>query len=506
MRPNGSKSIAPALVLILLGAAAIVTLISWMARLYLPYSPDYGPIQLAMISARAAAGLPLYRDFRTPPWLPVTYGPVAPWLVTHLAPLFGRGLMAALAAGRATVIASTLGVAMLVFALAALNRSSLASAAIVALAFMLSPMTRFEGAEYRVDLIAMLFNFLGLFIYELGSAFASVPLFVAAFFTKQGQLYGILTVLLTLCAMKRFRRAAELGAAWVALTAAVLAVLTVSIPWFWLNTFGALTPVLDPTAPFAFIAHEIPRHAALLALAAIALRRRPWSLPAWLFVATLIENSASCLRWGSGPYYFLPAVAAAAILSAGSLDELFVWSTAMRPPAQAAVGLLAALVLCSGALFEAAHTRLKLDFALVPIGSPGPAIAPATLRMLRATKGPIVATQAEYLLADERPNVMWLELLVLSQMRHNGTFDDRALLDAIRRREIAAFVMDGKGLERIYRGRQVIWPELRDAIRDNYQDADDQGFVLVPKPRPSAGSQSHDHSAETAAHASPDAR
>ncbi len=104
---------------------------------------------------------------------------------------------------------------------------------------------------------------------------------------------------------RRARRALALGAAWLALTAGVLAVLTVSIPWFWLNSFSVLVPFFDPAAPLSFLAHEVPRHGAIPILAVIALWRRPWNLAAWLFIAALLENSASCLRWGSGPYYFL---------------------------------------------------------------------------------------------------------------------------------------------------------------------------------------------------------
>jgi len=485
MRSESRLTTAPVLVLAVLGAVGVITLISWMARLYLPYSLDYGPIQLALVSARAAAGIPLYRDFRAPPWLPVTYGPIAPWLVSHLSQLFGHGVTAALAAGRAIVIASALGVALLVFALARLNGASTASAAIVGLAFMLSPITRVHGAEYRVDFLALAFNFFGLFLFELEFSSAAILFFAAAFFTKQGQFYGVAAALLTLCSLRRFRRALALGAAWLALIAGVLAVLTASIPWFWLNSFSVLAPFFDPAAPLSFLAHEIPRHGAILILAAVALWRRPWHLASWLFIAALLENFASGLRWGSGPYYLLPTFAAAAILSATTLDAIFEWSAALPAIGQAAVGFFAALAFCSGFLFEAAHTRMKLDFALVPIGSSEAAVDPAALTALGRMQGPIVVTRPDYLLVDQRPNVEWLEALILGPMVRNGKFDDRALLDSIQQREIAAFVMDSQGLDRSYRGRRVYWPGLRKAIRDNYQQLDGaKAIVLVPKPHP----------------------
>ncbi len=177
--------------------------------------------------------------------------------------------------------------------------------------------------------------------------------------------------------------------------------------------------------------------------------------------------------------------AAAAILSATTLDAIFEWSATLPAVGQAAVGCFAALALCSGFLFDVAHTRMKLDFALVPIGSSEAAIDPAALAALGRMQGPIVVTWPDYLLVDQRPNVEWLEALILEPMVRNGTFDDRAMLDSIQRREVAAFVMDSQGLDRSYRGRRVYWPRLRKAIRDNYQQlAGAKAIVLVPKPHP----------------------
>ncbi len=475
------------MILVILGAVALLTVSAWLSHLYQPHSLDDGPMQLALFTARVAAGFPFYRDFRAPPWLPVTYGPIAPWLASHLAGAFGSGVLGALAAGRAIMITASLSVCLMVFALAKAARASTVSAAIAALALLAAPIVRLH-VEYRVDALALAFNFLGLLLFELdfGVMVVVVP-FAAAFFTKQNQLYGIAAVCLTLCAARQFRRAIVFGAAWLAVVGSVLGALQLAFPWFWLNTFGALTPILDPAAPFIFLEHEIPRDAAILALAAVALWRWPWNLTAWLFMVALLENFVSCMRWGSGPYYFLPAIAAAAVLSARTLDALFERIASMPRVGQAAVGVLAALAFCSGSLFEAIHGNWRLDFALLPVNyrSHKP-IDPSTLAALRAIDGPIVVTQSNYLVRDQRPNVEWMEALVLTAMKPRGTFDDRALLASINRREIAAFVFDDTGLERAYHGRKVYWPGLRDAIRDSYRRLPGTGpvLVMVPKDRP----------------------
>jgi hypothetical protein len=474
---------SPSVIIVMLGAFATLTLVSWFARVHLPTSADYGPLQTSLFTARIAAGFPFYRDFREPPWSPMPYGPIAPWLASHLSRAFGTGVGAALAAGRAIMIVATLAVCLMIFALAKLNKATTASAVVVALAFMLSPTVRFQAAEYRVDLLALAFNFCGLLLFELSFSLPAAVLFVAAFFTKQGQFYGIAAVLLTLCAACEFRRALTIGAAWIVLLGGLITALVVAFPWYWLNAFGAVTPILDLTAPFNFGANELLNNAAIFGLAAVTLLRSRWNLIHWLFVAALLENSASCLRWGSGSYYFFPTIAAAALLSASTLDTIFEWAAGLSRMWQIGFGLLVALVLCSGALFRAVHTRLKLDLALVPSIPASTTLNPSILKRLHGMDGPIVTTVPLYSIRDRRRNVYWMELLTLNGMKVHGTFDDRPLLDSIRRHEIAAFVMDSKGLNRAYRGRKVYWPKFHDAIEDNYRRLPGTGpmVVMVPK-------------------------
>jgi hypothetical protein len=484
--PSG---LVPRALLWILMTCAIATAIAWLSEIYQPWSLDDGPMQLALFTSRVAAGLPFYRDFRVAPWLPVTYGPIAPWFASHLVPAFGGGVMGALAAGRAIMIGSLLIVCILIFGLAKTTSASTISAAIAALAFIIAPMARLQ-TDYRVDMLALAFNFMGLMLFELDFELLAVLPFAAAFFTKQNQLYGVAAVFLMLCATHRFRRATMVGATWLAIVGCGLAALQLAFPWFWLNTFGALAPTLDVTAPFSFLAHQIPRHLAILTLAVYALWRWPWNLAAWLFIVALGENFVSCLRWGSGPYYFLPTMAAAAILSAKSLDAIFEQIESISPSraAQAAIAITAALIFCSGSLFVAIHGNWKLDFALMPVqyGS-RTEVDQSTVNGLRAINGPIVVTHSNYLVHDQRPNVEWMEGLVLSGMKARSTFDDRALLDSIRRRQIAAFVLGPSGLDRDYRGRLVYWPELRKAIRDNYRRLPGGGDVLVMVPKARAG-------------------
>jgi hypothetical protein len=95
---------------------------------------------------------------------------------------------------------------------------------------------------------------------------------------------------------------------------------------------------------------------------------------------------------------------------------------------------------------------------------------------------------AELNLVDARPNLQWVDLMVLASMQEVGTFDDRALVDDIQHRRVAAFALDEEGLVRNFRGRPLFWPRLRRAIEANYIAVPRVGPPIVMIP--SAPSQS----------------
>ena len=108
---------------------------------------------------------------------------------------------------------------------------------------------------------------------------------------------------------------------------------------------------------------------------------------------------------------------------------------------------------------------------------------PRALEALRSIDGPILIDTAELNLVDARLNVQWIDLMVLSSMQQRGTFDDSALLDAVRHRRMAAFALDADGLDRAFRGRPLFWPRLHTAIEANYDALPAVGppLILIPK-------------------------
>jgi hypothetical protein len=486
---DGRATLWPAVAVMALFGARTVQ--GWICGVATAFSRDYGPAQLAILVDSVVRGAPLYRDFRTPPYQPLVYGPVIPWVVAHLAPIVGAGPMAALMAGRMVTIVSTIAVATAIAALARRAGASLGAAAIVALAFVLSPLVQRWGFAFRVDMPALACELGGLWAFGAGLSAPAIALFALEFFIKQGRVAGIVAVVLCCWFTGERRRAIRLVAAFAASVGAGIALTAALNPWYWLNAFGAIRVAwLDPGAPALFAAILIGADVGLVIFAGLAILRRDTRDPlalAYLAAAGTLDALA-CLRWGSNAYYFLPALAALAIVAAAELDSIAHRLAAARLPARIGSAIAIALLLSANFL-SAGKTRaieLRTIFAPALCCAP-PAIArwdPRAMARLRAVRGTVLTDDADLALIDPAPNLQWMDLMILASMRRLGTFDDSALLAEIRARKIGAFALGKAGLDRRQRGRALFWPQLRAAIEHNYVRLTDVGppYLLVPKP------------------------
>jgi hypothetical protein len=466
------------------------TMQGWLCRVGAPAVWDYGPAQLAIHVAMFARGAPMYRDFRSAPFIPLVYGPVIPALTAGLAPRFGSGPMAALEAGRMLTIASTLLVCLMIFLLARRVGAGLSAAILAMLGFMLSPIALRWGFEYRVDMPVLACELTGIFAFAGGATATAIILFVGSFFIKQAHAVGIATVVLFSWTSGQHRRAITLALIWLLVFAASTALLAQLYPYYLLNSFGAVRTIsMDFAAPILFVAVLIGGSVGLVIFAVVALTRRRMTdrLTLCMLTVAAIHDLASCLRWGSNAYYFLPMLAAVAIIASAGIDLALVRMRAMNALAQVGAGVALACLLALGFILAPRAIAMSLGEAVSPsmhcdVLTPSP-WDPHALRILRSIDGPVLTDQAELKLVDDRGNLQWIDLMVLTSMQQLGTFDDGALLETITRRQIAAFALDGDGLARNFRGRQFFWPRLRRAIDANYQTVPAVGppFLMIPK-------------------------
>jgi hypothetical protein len=470
-----------------LAVKAAVTLARRFHRIYTPQILDN--LSVLETSSRLAAGQPLYRDFRKMPWAPpATYGPIAPLIVASLSHAFGRGARAVLAAGRVVTILSTLAVSILIFCLARRNGTRRASSAIVALAFLVSPLTQKYGVEYHVDMPALAFDLAGLLAFQSDYGPLAILLFAGAFFTKQNELYGIAAVALWLVLSGHLRRAATIGGSFSVLIGIVMLALSLAFPFYWLNSFGVLASFYDVTAPLAFLIQNALFNAALFLLAGWSLWRLRLNIAGCFFLAALLGNSLSCLHWGSNVYYFLPAVVAAAILAAPALDWLFASASAGSPLRATLLGIGSGLAILAGLIVTGVgHLSHFRSAVTPPLSADNQCVvgwSQQSLNRLRSIGGGLVVTDSSQLsVIDPQLHPQFLDLNVLGIMKANGTFDDRALLQSIRQHRIAAFALDPGGLDVEWRGRYKLWSQLLDAIAGNYEMVPSacEAVLMVPK-------------------------
>jgi len=474
------------------------TIQGWVCRVDTPATWDYGPAQLALRVNMYLRGIPLYRDFRTPPYVPMVYGPIVPWITAALAPRFGTGPLAALEAGRCVVIVSTLAVCALIYALARKSGAGGCAAAVAALAFLCAPIVQRWGFDFRVDMPALACEFGGVLAFASGLAAPAIGLFATAFFIKQGQIAGIAGVVLYHCISRRPWRALAPGAAWLAAVGGAIGILARVYPWYWLNSFDALSGApYDLRGAILWMTILVGGNPALVVLAMLAVSRRresgrganPGRLMLCYLGAALIENFLSSLHWGSNAYYFTPSLAAIAVFAAGGIEFIFARISFKQIPAiRAAVGVAAALALLFGYLIAtpairgmtlAAVVRPSLRCAVV-VPQPWD---PAALARLKAIDGPILTDAADLCVIDPRTNLQFIELMLMNPMHAAGSFDDSQLIAEIRERRIAAFALDADGLGREFRGRPLFWPALRAAIERNYVRLAEPAppYLMVPK-------------------------
>jgi hypothetical protein len=457
----------------------------WVAHVGCEQTWDDGAVQLARDVRYYSLGRPIYTDFRRPPYYAQEYGPIIPVLMRPLTRFSGNNVFACLRAGRWLTIGATFA-AGLVMVAPALQFSSLTAAAIAVIGFILTPIFFPWFSEFRVDTPALLLEVAGLYAVSIGADPLAIILFVAAFMTKQTYVAGIAAVVAVALWRGDHRRAFKLAAGWLAIAGFAVLWVQWRDPFYVLNAFASHVPLWDWKAPPELLGRIALAMAPLVAMALVALSRRApaMNLVVAYAIAALALCSVAALRWGSDLNYFLEFAAAIALLAAAGIDALLIACDRYSRIAQVGIGVAMALIL---AIPAAVSKKLALRSLLahqygLPAESCDTGWNPDVFRRLEKTDGPILTALPDINLRLDRQ--VWApEFDVLDSMRARGLFDDSELIESISRRRFAAIVLAPAGLDADYRGREFFWPQLRQAIEQNYQPATSSAppFLLVPK-------------------------
>ncbi len=474
-------------------------IVGWIVRIWSKQLWDYGPAQDAWSAYQLVIGRTPYPDFRNPPYLPNNRPPVSLYLASAVSKIFEHTPMGTLEAGRLVTICATISVCGFIFLIARRHNASYGAALLGAFMFALSPLLEPFGFEFRTDMLALAFELAGLYLFSRGADWWSVAAFSAAFFTKQNQIAGIAAVALFCWLDAKPRRALKLVAVWLLSILFGIFALWLIFPYYLLNSFGALSGWYDAAAPLDFFWLTSEYNFAIFALAAVGLMRalRGKELSACFFLTALGQDLISCLRWGSNVYYYLPALAAAAILAAAAVDLLLSYPRGKLDKCLVATALTMALFF-QLRVSDVPRTQSGLKYMVSSLAAlsrgslpccfsrRAPAWDPEALRQLKELHGTI-ATDEPYLLLDsDNRQIVFLEFLLLSPLHAHKLFDDRQLLREITERKIAAFVLMGAVR---YRNHDLVWPELRRTMAANYHIVRGIGppYIMIPNSAPSNG-------------------
>lgn len=427
--------------LLALGWYAIGFVRHALAVVQLPYQIDYGEGPLLAQARLLAHGFDLralYHDDARPPYTVANYPPLFPAVVGLLQRVLGH---AGLGVGRAVSATATLATAVLcgLTARAALAEQRVRGAAVAALGAGLFLCQRYVwlwGVLHRVDALALALTLAGLYAVARRPERAdrAWPWFVLAALTRQSAVGGLAAALWLVwptdhaVALRLLRRwGLALACAVAALEVATRGQFLVQIVLYNLNRWQAHT-ALAALAGWLLGSGGLP----LLALALWG-----WGLWAGHPGARLVRGFALAAwgisltvgKVGSAVNYFLPAIAACALLAAplallsvrrlAAGGALALYALGI-PPLAAAPGRAGVAV---RALF-AYHDPVVPGYGRLgaPGGAPAAERAQAALqRVFRRTPGPILAEDMGALVLSGHR--IYFQPFELTQVARNGRFD-----------------------------------------------------------------------------------
>ncbi len=484
-KPRSESSVAGmvASIFLILFVARVAWL--WIAHVGCEKTWDDGAVQLARDVHYYSLGSPLYIDFRRPPYYAQEYGPTTPFVVKPLTRFFGSSIFACLRIGRWVTILSTFATCFAI-ALLAGQFSSIWAAAIAAMGFALTPVFVPWFAEFRVDMLALFFELLGLYSFSRGAGFLALVILLVAFLTKETYVGGIVAIVGLCWYRGEHARALKLAIGWVLLLGIAIGLIQRNSPFFLLNTIVAHVPLWDWSAPPRLLRSILLEMSPLVVLAALGVWQRGRRM--YLVIAYTIASGCLCtliaLRWGSDHNYFLEFAATIAMMAAAGIDVTLEFFAAAPRISQTAVGaVLAVALVAPGARRGTLAVGLLLRRDLgCPQSRCNSGWDPGAFQYLANINGPILTALPDINLQMNN-RVLAPEFDVLRSMRNAGLFDDSELVGMISQKKVAAIVLDSEGLSAGYNHRLFFWPRLRLAIQHNYVRVPAIGppYVLVPK-------------------------
>jgi hypothetical protein len=460
----------------------VVLLLSNSVQMVQPVERMYGESLVLEQARRVATGEPLYPPQVDVPLTVTAYTPLYYLVVGNLQRLVGDGTYTV---GRTVSAAAMFGSAALVAWCVRSAAGRWWPALLAAGLFLTQNLTALLwGPAHRVDALALCLSLLGLALASARRIPAAALVFVLAVLTKQTYVAAPVAVAVALwpCRRALFTFVSVFAGG---LLIAGVASAAVFGPWIAWHTVAANANPWDFEYFAAQLAAFLQVNALPLCLAAgvFAIPERPgermWRV---YFVVCCTVSLATIGKLGASSNYWLELTAAITVLI-GMYAGRLAADPRMRAPYGAApfAGLLLASLLIALPAYQlTASDSLALHF--VP---PGGFVAS------QAEAAQSVATEPGDVLTDDPALALragkriQFEFIIFTLLAHQGAWDERPILDAIRERRFGLVVLTQSLDAPVRRMIDARWSEnVRQALLEAYElDGQYWGYYMY-RPRP----------------------
>ncbi len=436
--------------LLLLGVLAVTCLMRIVRDFNCPLELTY-PNSVMIYHARDVQhGRPIYSDWRKPPHVLALYGPLS-----YLVPgLLGRWLAAdewgLYRIGRGLALLYTTGTLVILALL--LHRQKVPSLLMLLclLLFITSEVAWPTCMLPRPDAAELMLVLLGLALFvtleHTPWRYIALAAFVTAFLFKQSAFIGPLAIGLYLLLNRRVKHLVLWGVlTLIGYGGAFFVVNQLTSGLYHLNNFAALRANVTWANLHSVVGQWVLAPCAILpalALAAI-LRRfqaRQFDLFSLYFILSFGIGAAATIRDGSAANYFLKPLAVATLIVGPELTRWLRGPTERRETGVLALSAVIVLLLpkVGKALVEwpdlAQEVVMRDSYHRIQYET-----CRALADELNALNGPILCQYDPVNLWCRNP--LLLDTLTFAGLADQGAFDDRHIVEMIRRRELAAIVL-----------------------------------------------------------------
>jgi len=420
-----------------------------------PEEITWGASASAYLANRVKQGGVLYGDWRQRPHVVAWYGPALYLPVAYLGRWTGADIHGLFMIGRWISLLATLGTGgLILWILRARWEAPLALAGMMALIFLTADdiFWRFD-MTFRPDAPACFLTMLGLVLLVRSdrplTLYGSVFVFLLAFLYKQSVVSGPVAAAIWLALSGHRHRALA-----YALVSAVVFLGSVGLLGVWTGGLYFLNVIdgLKGNATFRNVPHLLSQAAETavipmgMALGVIVLEwfHRKWSVDTMLFAVSSVVALVTTYRDGPGPYYYMVPLAVGCVLCGRQLGS---WWRERSVVSATGIALVVVLAMLSVRYVPRSILRLVelpghwRSFCQRQETHRQRAEALRNLvNYLKGLPGPVLSQFNEVTLYC--PNSILIDTLTLTSMADVGAFDDRPLIEEIRRGKVAAIVLN----------------------------------------------------------------